>query len=374
MPAPSRRPGPILRDGEASRNWLLGAILVVLALWAMHAAASVAVLVLGGLFAALVVVPVDRAAQDRLPDAFAWVGHLAALLVLLVGLVVLAGALAFCAMRVAGEFQSLGGQGVPGLSDVTGGGGEEGSSGGSLRSFLASWNVEVSTLISRISERVTGFITGALSGAATIVTGILLVVFLALMMLVDAPRWHRRLGVASDRAAHWFDAFETLGLRVRRFFLVRFAMGLVTAALYGAWLWFMGVDLVWTWMILTVILAFVPTLGSIVSGVLPTIYAAFTKDIGTAVAVGAGLLAIEQVIGNFLDPKIAGEQVAVSPLVVLVGLLVWGFVLGAVGTLLATPVTLAIIIFGARIEALRPLALMLSNCEDWDDLDRMTTP
>jgi AI-2 transport protein TqsA len=372
MAAPEHRPRPLLREGDTSRNWLLGTALAILALWALHAAGSVSVLVLGGLFAALLVAPLDRKVQSAMPGRFGWVGHVAALLALLLGLAILAGALLFCATQVASEFRTLAEQGLPGSR----GGARDGESSDAsgLSDLLARFDLQLSSLISRAVEQLSGTITVALSSAAAIVTGIVLVVFIALMMLVDAPRWRGRLGHATDRSGPWITAFSTLGIRVRRFAVIRLLMGIITAALYGAWLWIFGVDLIWTWMILTVILTFVPTLGSIVSGVLPTIYAAFTKDVGTAIAVGAGLLAIEQVIGNFVDPKIAGEQVAVSPLVVLIGLLVWGFVLGAVGTLLATPITLAIIILGARIEPLRSLALMLSNCEDWDDFDRMTTP
>jgi AI-2 transport protein TqsA len=154
--------------------------------------------------------------------------------------------------------------------------------------------------------------------------------------------------------------------------MIRLVLGLLTAALYVVWLWIMGVDLLTTWAILTVVLTFVPNLGSIISGTLPVIYAVLTRDLGTALAVGAGLFAIEQIVGNYIDPIIAGREVAVSPLVVLVSLLVWTFVLGPVGALLATPATIAIMIVCARIDPLRPFALMLSDCEDWSAFDRAT--
>ena len=162
-----------------------------------------------------------------------------------------------------------------------------------------------------------------------------------------------------------------MGRLVRRFVLVRAAMGLVTAVLYMIWLWIFGVDLIFVWGILTFLLSFVPNLGSVVSGLLPTVYVFLTKDIGTAIAVAAGLLAIEQVIGNFVDPRVQGRQISISPVVILTGLLLFAWIWGVPGTLLSTPVLIAALVICARIEPLRPVALLLSDRDDYRELDKM---
>ena len=120
---------------------------------------------------------------------------------------------------------------------------------------------------------------------------------------------------------------------------------------------------------LTFLLSFVPNLGSILSGILPTIYAFTTKDIGTAIAVGAGLTLIEQVIGNYIDPRVQGRLVAVSPTVIFAGLLVFAWIWGAPGALLATPVLIAAVIAFTHLDAMRPVALLLSNCGNYEELD-----
>jgi AI-2 transport protein TqsA len=150
-------------------------------------------------------------------------------------------------------------------------------------------------------------------------------------------------------------------------------MGVLTAALYSVALWIAGLDLIWTWAVLTVVLSFVPTIGSVIAGALPTAYALLTRDLGTAAIVGLSLLAIEQVIGNFVDPRVSGDQVKLSPLVVLIALLVWTWVWGAPGAILAVPMTLALVVLGARIEPLRPLALMMTDEGDMDGLDEAAT-
>jgi AI-2 transport protein TqsA len=121
----------------------------------------------------------------------------------------------------------------------------------------------------------------------------------------------------------------------------------------------------------TFLLSFIPNLGSIISGVLPTIYAFLTKDIGTAIAVGAGLTVIEQVIGNYVDPRLQGRQISISPAVIFAGLLLFAWIWGVPGALLSTPVLIAAVIAFARVEALRPAALLLSNTRSYGELDEV---
>ena len=406
------RPDRLIRDGEARLPWLVGALLALLALFALHLTASVSAPVAGGLVAALLVAPLDRAVAARVPDALAWLGHVAAVLALLAILAAFAGALAFAGMRAAEEFRTLTGgdgppaaamEGPPAPGAAAGGAGlaapargvargavggiadaateaearaeASAAASGPIRRLVRQLDVNVDALVRDAAQRTSGVVMAAARGAVATASGLVLIVFLALMMLIEGPAWAERAGAAAsaERRRAMVGALDALGVRVRRYALLRLAMGVLTAALYGAVLWVMGIDLVWTWAVLTVVLSFVPTIGSIIAGALPTAYALLTRDLGTAAIVGASLLAIEQVIGNFLDPRISGDQVKLSPLVVLVALLVWTWIWGVPGALLAVPATLAMVVLGARIEPLRPLTLMLTDRRDMAGLDEAAT-
>jgi AI-2 transport protein TqsA len=203
-----------------------------------------------------------------------------------------------------------------------------------------------------------------------------LVFFLTLLLLIEAPQWRQKLSEVMKRRERE-QAFESLGViaaRLRRYLLARAAIGMMTAALYVGWLWLFDVRLLLVWGLLAVFLNFIPTLGSLVAGIAPVIFVFVQKDFGTAVLVGAGILVIEQVMGNFIDPRVQGRQVALSPLVVLVALLLWGWVWGIMGAILAVPITMAFVIIAAHFGPLRPLALLLSDARNFEDLDRMTSP
>ena len=377
---------------ERLRIWLLGAVAFVVIGWALHATAVVMVPVGFALFLALMLAPMVAWVRERVPDRLGWLGHVAASAVLLAVAVVFVGGLWLSAQRVLAAFPGVSrslGEVVPGFGaeESTGGGsaapspvsgaGEAapGEAPGSIAGALSQIEGVGENLAGRVSEFVSGGATSVLNAATATLSGAILVFFLTLLMLIDAPGWRGRLGriLDPDDRHDLFETAEVVGRQVRRYLVIRAAMGVLTAALYVAWLWVMGVDLLLVWALLTFLLSFVPTLGSVASGVLPAVYAVFTKDFGTAVIVGLGLLAIEQVIGNFIDPRVSGRLISVSPLVILVSLLLWGWVWGAPGLLLAVPMTIAALVICAHVDALRPVALLLSDRRSMDEVDELAT-
>jgi len=385
--------------GRSAPRVILGLQITAVAIligWALHATAAVSALLVAAFFVAVMLAPLDATVAER-TGGRRWLGHIASLLVMLVVLVVLGAGLFFAVQRIAAEFPALGsgstaqtsaeaasagisqpGDAPAGAQNPAGeqGGAQSAGQAGAQdggQGLLSEFELTVEDLASSLIGTLGNVAFTGLQFAGSAVGGVVLVVFLALMMLVDAPGWRRRIArvAGEERRDKTLQAITVMGHLVRRFVLVRAAMGLVTAVLYMIWLWIFGVDLIFVWGILTFLLSFVPNLGSVVSGLLPTVYVFLTKDIGTAIAVAAGLLAIEQVIGNFVDPRVQGRQISISPVVILTGLLLFAWIWGVPGTLLSTPVLIAALVICARIEPLRPVALLLSDRDDYRELDKM---
>ena len=196
--------------------------------------------------------------------------------------------------------------------------------------------------------------------------------FLTLMMLIEGPRWRDKM-LFLVRPRSESDALAAVGEiaeRLRKYLWARTLIGALTALLYMGWLWIFGIDLIFVWGLLAFLLNYIPTLGSLVAGIAPVVYAFVTRDFGTATLIAAGLLAIEQVMGNYIDPRVQGRRVSISPLVVLIVLLLWGWIWGVAGAVLAVPITIALLIVSAHVPSLRPLAVILSNETDEAGLDR----
>jgi len=134
------------------------------------------------------------------------------------------------------------------------------------------------------------------------------------------------------------------------------------------------VDLVLLWGFLAFLLNYVPVVGSVVAGALPVLLVVATQDAGTAMAVAAGLLVIEQVMGNLVAPHMQGKQLAISPLVVMIALLLWSWLWGAAGALLAAPMAVLIAITLNHADALRPFAIFMSDKSDRERFDAHTHP
>lgn len=375
------------------------AAVTILVGWALHATAAVSALIVAALFTAIVMAPLDRRVAAGLPERWRWVGHLVAFLVLLLVVVAFAGGLLFSAQRIATAFPGLEDtpasafvdmgedegsrerdSGTDGGGDVAEGEGEQGRASedggamGSLRDALEEVDLAGSDIAAQAGEFVSRAAMGLLRFAAAALSGVALAIFLALIMLVGAPGWRARTervwGTA--RAEQVGHVVGVIGHQIRRFLMVRAVIGVVTGVLYMLWLWLFGVDLILVWGVLTVLLTFVPNLGSIISGILPTIYVFLTQDLGTALAIGAGLTVIEQVTGNFIDPRLQGRYVSIAPSVILAGLLIWTWIWGVPGALLATPMLITAVIVGAHIDSLRPMALLMSDCRSYEELDKIT--
>ncbi len=395
--------------------WLLVTIAVILIGWALHATGAFMVPVVFSVFLALLVAPLDRGIAKRVPDKVRWLGHVAAMGAILVALVVFVGLIWVAAQQVVERFP-FSGDGAPLLPEIgavvtgasegaTADAGEaaqaaaaaEGAapaspaadsaaagqppaehtlaSRGLWRRLSEVFSGAGGSLAGRLGDWASGIASQVLSAAGTTLGMTVLVFFLTLLMLSEGPNWREKMTTVLDAPArrNAMDSVQVIGDRLRRYLLARTVLGLITAVLYGVWLWLFGVDLLVVWALLAYLLNYIPTLGSLVAGVLPVLYAFVQKDLGSAVAVGTGIFVIEQVMGNYIDPRVQGQQVSLSPLVVLITLLVWGWIWGIAGAILAVPITIAGMIICAHVGPLRPFALMLSNASDLEALDRQAT-
>ena len=368
------------RRAQASFG-LLALIGLVLAFWALRALAPVAIAVVFAVFLAFVLRPVDRRVAEALPRRLAWLGRAAVMAVLLAVLALFIGGLVYAAQRVMGAMPAItdtldrvlpagmleqdgsDGAETDGAAEATDGGGVF-DLPGSLElagGAFGGWVTDVAMNLAQTVANMTG----------TFVAFVVLVLFLVLLALGEADTWTSKIETLSRRhdRTKWHEAAALIATRLRRFLLIRAAMGVLSAVLYVGWLWIFGIDLLFVWAILTFILTFIPNIGSVISGLLPVLYAFLTADLGTAFAVGAGIFAIEQIIGNFIDPKLQGRQIVLSPLVILVAILFWSWLWGIAGAFLAVPMTSTILVVCAYVPALRPVALLLSNQRNEEELD-----
>ena len=153
-----------------------------------------------------------------------------------------------------------------------------------------------------------------------------------------------------------------ISLAVEEYLGLKTLISLLVGALTAIALWLFGVQFALLWGVLTFLLNFIPNIGALIATIPPVVMALFQfGSLGLAFFVAGVLVSIHLVVGNYLEPKIMGRGLNLSPLVVLFALVFWGWMWGGVGMLLAVPIIAAVKIAMEEYEPTQIVAKMISE-------------
>lgn len=154
--------------------------------------------------------------------------------------------------------------------------------------------------------------------------------------------------------------------QVARYLSIKFFTSLSTGVIVGLLLSLVGLDFPIVWGVISFILNFIPTIGSIVAGGGVFIFsiAQFYPNPGPILAVGAIMLGVNMIIGNILEPRIQGQNLGLSPFIILVSLSGWGWLWGFAGLVLAVPMTVIVKIICDNSPGLEPVSIMMSSFQE----------
>jgi AI-2 transport protein TqsA len=148
---------------------------------------------------------------------------------------------------------------------------------------------------------------------------------------------------------------------IQKYLGIKTVISAICGILAGLWCWVFELEYPILWGILMFVLHFIPAVGAIFAGIPAVLVALVQQGTGTAVAIAIGYLAINFTLGNFIEPTLMGRRFGVSPLVILMSVLFWGFVWGPVGMFLAVPLTIMIKVVMDNTEEFRWLSVGMSK-------------
>jgi AI-2 transport protein TqsA len=158
------------------------------------------------------------------------------------------------------------------------------------------------------------------------------------------------------------DVYADIDAKVRKYLWIKLVVSAVTGLLVWFLLWLLDMPLAFVFGILTFLLNFIPSLGSIVATFLPLPLAvSHYESAWPVVAVIALPGAVQITIGNLVEPKLQGLGLRLHPVVVLLSLALWGLLWGIPGMVLAAPITAILRIVLMQFETTRPLGLLLAG-------------
>jgi AI-2 transport protein TqsA len=202
------------------------------------------------------------------------------------------------------------------------------------------------------------------SAGSLLAVGVMLIVYVG-FLFGERVHFETKLGKLfpqPERATHVRTVLLSIRRSVHHYVLVKTAVSAVTGlVIYGVARLF-KLDFAELIAILTFLLNFIPTLGSIVATALPVLVALVQFDallpvLGVLAAAGT----VQFVLGNILDPMLMGRTLQMSSFAIILSLTVWSAIWGVPGMFLAVPLTAMAMIVCAHIEALRPIAIVLSR-------------
>ena len=214
-----------------------------------------------------------------------------------------------------------------------------------------------------------GLAASVLSSLSGVLGNIFLIFFTVIFMLLEAHSFQGKLDTAFGHGGESLDVFREFMEKLLRYLGIKTLMSLGTGVLVTLWVWGMGLDFPVMWGLFAFLLNYVPTIGSILAAVPPVLLAIIQFGIGTATVIAVGYLVINVLVSNIIEPRVLGRELGLSPLVVFLSLIFWGWVLGPVGMFLSVPMTMTMKIALQSYEGTRWLAVLLGPA-DWTEPDR----
>jgi predicted PurR-regulated permease PerM len=194
---------------------------------------------------------------------------------------------------------------------------------------------------------------------------LILVIIFLFFILLGKPFFRFKIlkSFSSDDADQISRITFSITAQIRRYLSLQFLISFTTGLLVWLALEIIGVDFAVTWGALAFFLNFIPTVGSIVASIPPILLALvqFYPSLWPGGITLLTILTIQLGMGNALAPKLMGDQLNLSPVVVLLSLLFWGWLWGIVGALISIPIAAAIKIVCENIETLQPISVMMGS-------------
>lgn len=251
----------------------------------------------------------------------------------------------------------------------------------SLRAAVPTYEANLDALIARVSVGLgmdpdvgiaellseidfTSMAVGFAGSAAGALSTSIIILFYVIFMFVENGVASRKLAAIYQKDAdrEEIDALlSKIGAEIERYIGIKLILGFVQAVPTWLVLSVFGVDGAVFWAVLIFFLSFVPTIGTLVGIIFPSLVTLLQfGEIEPFLAV-LGILAVVQLLGsNGLEPRLMGKSLNLSPLVIFIAIFVGGAIWGIVGALIVVPVLTMLTIVFARLPRWRPVAILFS--------------
>ncbi|MGD0653480.1 MAG: AI-2E family transporter [Thermoguttaceae bacterium] len=223
--------------------------------------------------------------------------------------------------------------------------------------WLEDWHIKVDydKILTVVEQQLPAIITQAVGTGTVLIASLIangfLITFFVIFLLAGRDSHRKPIGLLKE-----------IESAVRRYIITKFAISAVTGLLVWLILNVLGLQMAFVFGLLTFLLNFIPSIGSIIATLLPLPWAAAQFDsVWPIIGVVAIPGAVQMVIGNAIEPKLLGRGLELHPVSILLSLAFWGLLWGYMGMVLAVPITAIIRIILIRYDTTRAMGNLLGG-------------
>jgi len=209
-----------------------------------------------------------------------------------------------------------------------------------------------------------GMAATLLNGLRDVLTNTFLIMFTLVFMLLEISSFEIKIRAAFGRSSDTFASARAFLTNLGRYLGIKTIISMATGLAAGLSTWWIGLDFPLLWGMLAFLLNYVPTIGSIIAAIPAVLLALVQLGPGDAALTAAAFLAINVLFGNLLEPRVMGYGVGLSPLIVFIGLVFWGWVFGPIGMLLSVPLSMTLKLALENDDRTRWMAILIGSERD----------
>jgi predicted PurR-regulated permease PerM len=222
---------------------------------------------------------------------------------------------------------------------------------------------EIEEAIQKIDYR--NLVTGVFNSVSTLLGNFTLIIIYVVFFVIEENFFSQKMDAIFSRKRKrqsFVHIISHISAAVNKYFTVKTEMSLLTAVLSYVVMLLLGVDFPVLWAFIIFILNYIPYIGSLAASLLPALFAIFQfGSFWPFVYVLAAVEAIQILVGNYVEPKVMGKSLNLSPLVVIIALSFWGAIWGILGMILSVPIVSVLVIICAQFDSTRTVAILLSE-------------
>jgi len=201
-------------------------------------------------------------------------------------------------------------------------------------------NYEMKLEAEEVMQAVEVFFVGFLGGAAEFLKDFTFVLIILIFFLTEAGGFSRKMGAIKLARGPDLSRFAEAAKDIQKYLGIKTVISGITGVLAGLITWQLGLDFALLWGMVAFSFNYIPAIGSIIASVPPTLLALVDKTPGVACLVLLGFLAINMLLGNFIEPMLLGRKFGIAVSMVVLSVVFWGWIWGLIGMFLAVPLTM----------------------------------